>query len=284
MKITTSKIKKLREITGIGIMDCKKSLIKSKGNLDKAIYILRKKGENIALNRSSIQIKEGSIISSVNPEFNKGSIIGLTCETDFLSRSTEFIEFLSFLSKKSLFYRNKNEFLSSIVENNRTIQQIIIEKMGLFCEKLELKIFENVESTIVINYTHNNKIATLVGFSICSSSSFDTSLSENILFARNIAMHITAMNPIAIDEQGIPDDLIKKEEKIIWHNINEKTKDKSNEIKEKIFLGKKRKFIMENTLLHQKYIKNEEETIQEYIRKFNEKIKINIFKRISLLR
>ncbi|WP_185873680.1 translation elongation factor Ts [Blattabacterium cuenoti] len=259
------KIKKLRKITGIGFMDCKIALIKTNENFDKAIFWLKTKGEKIALNRSFIETKEGGVISSITMDHTIGTIIGLSCETDFLSKSRIFLKFLNFLSKHSLLFKNKKEFLSSLYKK-QSIQDLIFEKMGIIGEKLELKIFERIESLFVMNYTHhNNKIATLIGF--------NKNVNNNI--AKNIAMHITAMNPITIDKDKIPNDLIKQEIEIIHKQI--KIEKLPYDKKEKIVSGKLKKFISENTLLNQKFIKNNKITIKEYLKKSDKNIKINFF-------
>lgn len=271
MKIPATQIKKLRELTGIGIMDCKEALIKSEGNFDKAINFLRKKGENIATQRSFLEVKEGALHSSINYDQTFGVTVGLSCETDFLSRNQNFLDFLSMLSKISLLYNNKKKFLSSSYRG-KTIQDLIIEKIGVVGEKIELKIFERIESPFVTSYIHNNqKIATLVGFS--------SSEGINSTMARNIAMHITAMDPIAIDEKGISNSIIEKEKEIISYQVEKENK--PSDIKNKIISGKVRKFILENTLLNQKFIKDNKITIQEYINKFNKNLKIKIYKRIT---
>lgn len=275
MKIPAIQIKKLRELTGIGFMDCKEALIESEGNFEKAINFLRKKGENIARQRSFLDVKEGALHSSINDDQTSGVIIGLSCETDFLSKSKNFLDFLSMLSKISLLYNNKKKFLYSPY-CGKTIQDLIIEKMGVVGEKIELKIFEKIESPFVTSYVHNNqKIATLVGFSSTETERINPTM------ARNIAMHITAMNPIAIDEKRISDSIIEKEKEIISYQVEKENK--PSYIKEKIILGKVRKFILENTLLNQKFIKDNKITIRGYMNKFNQNLKVEIYKRITFL-
>ncbi|WP_341656693.1 translation elongation factor Ts [Blattabacterium cuenoti] len=273
MKISVKEINKLRKITGIGIMDCKKALIQFNGDINKAIRYLRKKGEKIAINRSLYKMKDGAIISSVNFNYSCGTIIGISCETDFLSKSSEFLNFLSILSKQSLLFNNKTDFLSSSYNEYESIQKMIINYMGVVGEKLELKIFEKIDSPFVMNYTHNtnNKIATLVGFS---------KKVNDLSIAKNIAMHITAMNPIAIHEKEIPHSLIDEEIEIIEDQVQKKNK--SDSIKKNIIQGKIKKFILENTLLNQKFIKEDKVTVQEYLDRHDKNLKINIFKRISI--
>ncbi|WP_185861094.1 translation elongation factor Ts [Blattabacterium cuenoti] len=271
MKISVEEVNKLRKITGIGIMSCKKALIQSNGNINDAIYILRKKGEKVAINRSLYEMKYGALIASVNSNHSCGTIIGVSCETDFLSKNSEFLDFLSILSKQSLLFNNKFDFLHSSYNKYKSIQEMIVNQMGIVGEKLELKIFEKIDSPFVMNYTHNtNKIATLVGFSN----------QTNIFVAKNIAMHVAAMNPIAINEKGISSLLIDEEIKIIEYQI--KKENKSDHIKKKIIQGKIEKFLLENTLLNQKFIKDNKITVQRYLNQNDKNLKINLFKRASI--
>ncbi|WP_185858354.1 translation elongation factor Ts [Blattabacterium cuenoti] len=270
MKITVGLVNQLRKITGIGIMDCKKALIDSNGNMDQAICSLRKKGKKIVINHHSFGAKDGGLISSINRDNSCGSIIGISCETDFLSRNFEFLDFLSMLSEKSLLYNTKEDFLSSSYDEDHNVKEVILYKMDIFGEKLDLKIFEKINSPFVMNYTHfNNKIAVIVGFSYKISD----------VIAKNIAMHIAAMNPISIDENKFPNSLIKKEIEIIKHQV-EKNKNSEKIIKQ-VIQGKLKKFICNNTLINQKFIKNDKITIREYLNTFNN-LKINLFKRISI--
>jgi translation elongation factor Ts len=271
MKISAKEIYNLRKKTGIGIMDCKKALIHSNGNINEAIRILRKKGEKIAINRSSFSMKNGAVIATVNSNYSCGTIIGVSCETDFLSKSHEFIDFLSLLSKHSLSFNNKTNFLHSSYNEYQSVQEMIINKMGVVGEKLELKIFEKINSTFVMNYTHNNnRIATLVGFSD----------KINMSVAKDIAMHITAMNPIAIDEKEIPTLLMKDEIDLFENQINKENK--SDYTKKIMIQGKIKKFVSENTLINQKFIKNNRITIRQYLDQYDKNLKINFFKRISI--
>lgn len=275
MKITISKINKLRNITGIGIMDCKNALVATKGSIEESILLLRKKGEKIFLNRSNTEIKEGAIISSVNSNFSFGTIIGISCETDFLSRSYDFISFIKNLSDHSLFCKScksKEDFLKYPYKNYGNIKKYILNMMGIFKEKLELKIFDFLQAPFVKNYTHNYKISTIVGFSS----------RINDFIAKNIAMHITAMDPISISEKDIPKKILKEETKLIEDKVNTDNKNKSINLINKIIQGKKKKFISKNTLLNQKLITNNKITIREYVDKNSNKCNIISFKRIKI--
>ncbi|WP_185872610.1 translation elongation factor Ts [Blattabacterium cuenoti] len=267
MIITIDQIAKLRKITGVGILDCKNALIKSNGNFEEAIFFLRKQGKEIALKKSIDKIQNGAIVAITNENKTIGNIIGLSCETDILSKSKEFISFLNKITNISLLYNNKNFFLNQI-------QDLIYDQIVITGEKIELTIFEQIHSPLVLSYTHYYKIATLVGFLSKNPKS------NNINDLKNIVLHITAMNPISIDKHDFPKDLIDKELEIIKNQI--KNKNVSENIKNSIISGKINKFIMNNTLINQKYIKNNQIIIKEYLNKFKD-VKINKYKRISIL-
>ncbi|WP_185864298.1 translation elongation factor Ts [Blattabacterium cuenoti] len=274
-KILLHQINKLRKVTGIGIMDCKKALEKTDGNIENAISFLKKIGKKISINHSSSEMKEGAIISTVNSDYSFGTIIGISCETDFLSKSDIFLNFLSVLSKKSILYLSKNNFLMGLYNDNTSIKEMIDQKISVAKENIELKIFERLESPFVVDYTHNNRISVLVGFS----------KKVDLFYAKDVAMQIAAMNPISIDRKDFPNFLIKKEIEIIKNQLETEKKffdSKSKNIMEKIIKGKLDKFISENTVLNQKFIKNNKITVREYLNKFDKKLKINNFKRISI--
>ncbi len=272
MKFSISKLKELRKITGIGIIDCKEALIFSNGNIKNAILFLRKKGKKIYINRYNATTSEGVLMSSVNSNFTVGTIIGISCETDFLSKNKDFLDFSFLLSNHSLLYKNKNSFLNSSF-NKFKIEDLIIDKMGVVGEKLILNIFEYLEGKFIIEYTHNNnKISVLVQF----SKKFD------VLFARDIAMHIAAMNPLSIDCKDFPENILQEEIKIIKNQVIINNKNKSDNLIDKIIKGKLKKFINDNTLLNQTFIKNKKLTIKDYLYSFDKKLNIISFKRINI--
>ncbi|WP_185882270.1 translation elongation factor Ts [Blattabacterium cuenoti] len=269
MTINIDQIYKLRKKTGIGILDCKNALIKSNGHFEEAIIFLRKKGKKIYFKKSLDDIKHGAIISITNQNKNIGNIIGLSCETDALSTSREFIFFLKKIANISLCYNNKEFFLNKI-------KNLIYDQIAITSEKIELKIFEQIHSPCVLHYTHYYKIATLVGFlSTIKTEEYNKYTND----LKNIVLHITAMNPISINQNDFPKSLIKKELEIIKDQI--KNENQSETIKNSMISGKIKKFIMNNTLINQKYIKNTKITIQEYLKNFKH-IQINNYKRISI--
>ncbi|WP_185868357.1 translation elongation factor Ts [Blattabacterium cuenoti] len=271
-KISISKINELRKKTGIGIIDCKNALEISNGDINKAVFFLRKKFKNISLKRSNFHLKEGAILSSLNLDYSMGTIVGISCETDFLSRSLDFLKFLRTISKQSLLYHgyDKKEFLNFSCKQYgyQCIQEMIDYYMGVFREKIELKIFEKICSPFTIQYTHNYKIATLVGFS--------SSLDLNI--AKDIAMHVTAMDPISIED--LPETFLKEEMEIMKNQIE--YKNKSEQVIKRILDGKKQKLVEEHSLLHQKFIKNHKFSVKDYLHTHNNHVNILFFRRRTI--
>ncbi|WP_185882771.1 translation elongation factor Ts [Blattabacterium cuenoti] len=275
MNISISQINLLRKKTGVGVIDCKNALIHSCGDIEKAIIFLRKKGKKIFHVKSNTEIKEGSILSSVNSDCSIGTIVGISCETDFLSRSVDFLKLLNKVSQESLYFKGKDktEFLKSKCKNgnsHHSIQDMIHDYLSIFKEKIELKIFEKREGRFIANYTHNYKIATLLGFS--------SKLNHNI--ARDIAMHVTAMDPLFIKEKHASKILIKNELEIIKSQI--KKEKKPENILNKIIRGKLKKFLISNSLIHQYFIKNHKITIKDYLRNHDKNVLIRFFKRIKI--
>ncbi|WP_185873142.1 translation elongation factor Ts [Blattabacterium cuenoti] len=272
MKISISKIKELRKFTGIGIMECKKALINSNGDIKKAIFFLKKEGKKISINFSKNKTDEGALISYIKNDDTFGTILGISCETDFLSKSKDFLNLLYDLSKKSVSYNYKIDFLNSSYNNEETVNDFIKNKIVIFKEKIKISVFETIKAPYVINYTHNNKIAALVGFS--------KKIEKYI--AKNIAMHIVAMNPLSISENDFPKNILKEEKNIIRQQVENENKEKQTKIIEKIIIGKIKKLILDNTLINQKFIKDNSLTVNEYINKFEKDFNILSFKRINI--
>lgn len=271
-KVPINDIIKLRENTGVGIMDCKKALIVMKGNLEKAIEFLRKTSKNKTYNHSDHNITQGVLLSKVNSNNKKGIIIGINCETDFVAKNDLFIKLVNEIAEIALNCQNKNKLLSSSIKNI-SIKEIIFEHMTIIGEKLTLNNFEKLESNFVAAYAHHgNKIASLVGLS--------SALSGVNIIGKELAMQIVAMNPIALNEEEIPYHVLEQEKEIIKEQ--ERRFGISTDLLEKIVQGKLKKFICENTLICQKYIKNQKNTIQNYLKQFNSNISITEYKRIAI--
>lgn len=271
-KVNVNDIIKLREISGFGILDCKKALIVMEGNLEKAIEYLRKTSKNKTYIRSNHNTTQGVLVSKINSSNKKGIIIGINCETDFVAKNDLFIKLANKIAEIAINCNNKNDLLSSSI-GDRSVKEILFEHMTIIGEKLTLNIFEKLESYFVSTYLHHgNKIASLVGLSSASG--------EVSIIGKELAMQIVAMNPISLNEEEIPHNILEKEKEIIKEQ--ERRLGKSEDLLEKIVQGKLKKFICDNTLLCQKYIKNQKITVQNYIKQFNNNIYITGYKRIAL--
>jgi len=272
IKITASEVNKLRKQTGAGMMDCKNALVDSKGDFDKAIDILRKKGQKIAAKRADRSASEGVVISNVNSSKNLGIIVSLNCETDFVAKNEDFIKLAN--SLLDLAIKNETttiEKLNSLeFKNGKSVEDTIIEQTGVIGEKLELSL-KSINTEFVSCYIHaGSRLASMVGF--------DKKLDENI--AKDIAMQIAAMNPIAIDKDSVSEDTINKEIEI--GKDLAKQEGKPENMLDKIALGRLNKFFKENTLLSQTFIKDSKMSVSKYIASNSENAKVLSFERVGL--
>ena len=273
--ITASQVNNLRKQTGAGMMDCKKALIETNGDFDKAIDNLRKKGQKVAAKRADRETTEGVVLSVTNSEKNIGAIISLNCETDFVAKNENFIELAEKILTIAL--SNKIEDVDSLkglkFDDAMSINDKLIEQTGVIGEKLELNNYSIIQADYVSSYIHpGNKLASLVGFNM---------LHDNISeMGKNIAMQIAAMNPIALDEGDVSQDIIEKEMEI-GKDLARK-EGKPEQMLEKIAEGRLRKFFKENTLMKQIYIKDSKKTIQQYLKEHDNNLLITSFRRLSL--
>lgn len=271
-KITASEVNKLRKQTGAGMMDCKNALVDSKGDFEKAIDILRKKGQKIAAKRADRSASEGVVISTVNSSKNIGIIVSLNCETDFVAKNEDFINLANSILELAI--KNETttiEELNSLeFTNGKSIEDNIIEQTGIIGEKLELSL-KSIKAEFVSCYIHaGSRLASMVGF--------DKKIDENI--AKDIAMQIAAMNPIAVDKDSVSEDTINKEIEI--GKDLAKQEGKPENMLDKIALGRLNKFFKENTLLSQAFIKDSKMSVSKYIASNSENAKVLSFERVGL--
>lgn len=270
--ISASDVNKLRQITGAGMMDCKKALVEAEGDFDKAIEILRKKGQKVAANRSDRESTEGAVIAVVNADKTQGVIISLNCETDFVGKNEGFVKLAQDLANQALTYADKESFLASSF-GNITVAEKLIEQTGVIGEKIEIGAFEKLDGAFVGSYIHaGNKIATLVA------------LSQNVdgaeEAAKNVAMQAAAMNPIALDETGVDAAIIEKEIEIAKDQLRQEGKPEA--MLDNIAKGKLQRFFKDNTLVNQDYIKDSSMNVASYVKTVNSDLKVTGFKRAAL--
>jgi len=272
LKITASDVNKLRQSTGAGMMDCKKALEESNGDFEKAVEILRKKGQKVAANRADRESAEGVVIAKVSSDNSYGVIISLNCETDFVAKNQDYIDLANELADHALNYKDLESFLDSDF-NNMKVSEKLLEQTGIIGEKIELGAFKYISAAFVGSYIHaGNKIASLTGL----SENFDNAAEV----AKNVSMQIAAMNPIALNEDGVSKEVVEKEIEIAKDQLRQEGK--PEEMLENIAKGKMKKFFKENTLINQQYIKDSKQTISDYINSEHKGLDITVFARVSL--
>lgn len=265
-------VAKLRNTSGAGMMDCKKALTEAEGDFEKAIEILRKKGQKVAANRADRESTEGAVIAKVNADHTSGVVIALNCETDFVAKNEDFVKLAHDFAEKALNYTTKEEFLASDY-NGISVSEKLIEQTGVIGEKIEIGAFEKLSGDFVGFYIHaGNKIAAL------------TSLSANVAdaeeAAKSVAMQVAAMNPIALDETQVSQEVIDRELEIERDILTKEGKPAN--IIENILKGKMQKFYKENTLVHQSFIKDGGISVSDYVKSVNADLKVTGFKRVAL--
>ena len=270
--ITASDVNKLRSITGAGMMDCKKALVEAEGDFDKAIEILRKKGQKVAANRSDRESTEGAVIAAVNADSTSGAIISLNCETDFVGKNEGFVKLAQELAVLALNFDSKEAFLAANF-NGITVAEKLIEQTGVIGEKIEIGSFERLHGAFVNSYIHaGNKIATLVALSANLGGAEEA--------ARNVAMQAAAMNPIALNEEGVDASIIEKEIEIAKDQL--RAEGKPEAMLDNIAKGKINRFFKDNTLVNQDYIKDSSMSVSAYVKSVDAGLTVTGFKRAAL--
>ena len=271
--INAADVAKLRRVTLAGMMDCKKALEEADGNFDKAIEIIRKKGQAVANKRADRDATEGIVLSKTTPDGKLGAIIVLNSETDFVAKNADFIAFATKIIDTALAGKPGNlEELKSLSLDGGKIGDKIVEYVGIIGEKLDLSYYEKIEATQVQAYNHpGNKLATLVGF---TKSGVDAQV------YKDVAMQIAAMNPVAVDKDQVSESVIAQEIEIGKEQA--RRDGKPEEMLEKIGQGKLTKFFKESTLLNQDFVKDNKMTIRQYLQSVNKELTVTEFKRYSL--
>jgi len=273
VKVSASEVNRLRKTTGAGMMDCKKALVEAEGNFEKAIELLRKKGQKIAAKRADKDNEEGAVIAKVNPNKTKGVIISVNCETDFVAKNDSFIALANELAEKALLFNTQEEFLTADIDGISVLEKLV-EQTGVIGEKIEIKAFETLEAPVVSAYIHTgNQIASLVGLSTDGENAPE--------IAREVAMQVAAMSPVALDETSVAQEIIDKEIDIAKDQLRKEGKPEA--ILEKIAQGKLQRFFKDNTLIHQAFIKDSKQSVADYVRNvLGKEAKVTAYKRVAL--
>lgn len=275
MAITAQDVNKLRQMTGAGMMDCKKALTEAEGDFEKAVDFLRKKGQKVSASRADRETKEGVVVTRVADAGAKGILLSLTCETDFVAKNEEFGTFANTLI--DLAVNNgctATEQVLALPFDDITVAEKIIEMTGKIGEKIEISHFEVITAEKVVTYIHSNsKLGVLVG--MVNTSGVDVEEA-----GKDVAMQIAAMNPVAVDKDGVDASMIEREIEIGKEQA--RAEGKPEEMLEKIAMGKLQKFYKESTLLSQQFVKDNSLSIAQYLNNVSKGLTVNAFKRISI--
>ena len=272
MKITASEVNKLRQATGAGMMDCKKALVEAEGDFNKAVENLRKKGQKVAANRADRESSEGAVLAKVNADQTAGVIVSLNCETDFVAKNETYIALANDLTDLAMGYGNLESFLNADYKG-MTVAEKLTEQTGVIGEKIEIGGFKTLKAPFVGSYIHvGNKIATLVGLSSIVDNAEEVS--------KNVAMQAAAMNPIALNEDGVDAAVIEKEIEIAKDQLRQEGKPEA--MLDNIAKGKLKRFFKDNTLVNQDYIKDSKISVDNYVKAAGD-IEVSGFARLALV-
>ncbi|MBN1107828.1 MAG: elongation factor Ts [Bacteroidales bacterium] len=271
--ITSADVARLRRMTLAGMMDCKKALEEADGNFDKAVEIIRKKGQAVASKRADRDASEGVVLAKVTSDGKYGAMIVLNSESDFVAKNEGFISFATKILDFSLEKKPSDlDELKSLSMEGGSVNDKVIEYLGIIGEKIELSYFDKIEAEYVQAYIHpGNKLATLAGFN-------KSDLGVQVY--KDVAMQIAAMNPVAIDRDDVSQDVIAREIEIGKEQA--RRDGKPEEMLEKIAQGKLSKFYKESTLLNQEFIKDSKQTVAQYLKSVNKELTVTAFKRFTL--
>jgi len=310
-KITAAEVGKLRKTTGAGMMDCKKALVEAEGDFDKAIEILRKKGQKVAAKRADRESSEGVAAVKVNADNTAGVAIVVGCETDFVGKNDSFIALAKEFADLAIGYNTKEEFLTADF-GGMTVAEKLIEQTGVIGEKIEINAFDKIEAPYVGSYVHINKIAAVVGFS--------AKVDNAETLAKDVAMQIASMGATTLSYKDFDTAFVTSETEariaaiekdneelgrlgktlknvpqyISMSQLTEEVlakaeaEGKPEKIWDRILPGKMDRFISDNTtldkeqcLLDQDFIKDEKSTVAKYVTSYGD-VAVTGFKRVSL--
>ncbi len=273
--ITAQDVNKLRTMTGAGMMDCKKALTEAEGDFDKAIEILRKKGQKVSASRSDRDAKEGSVFVKTSDDKKEAVLIALNCETDFVAKNEEF-QNLGKLIAETAFTKKSTDKDALLAEKTGelTINDRITELVGKIGEKIEISSFVYMAGEAVVPYIHaGSKLGVLVSLKGVNGKDVTDA-------GKDVGMQIAAMNPVAVDEKGVDKTLIEKEIEIAKAQII--AEGKPENMVDKIAQGKLNKFFKDNTLLPQVFVKDNSKTVAQYLDSVTKGLTVVEFKRVSI--
>jgi elongation factor Ts len=274
VQITAADVNKLRQQTGAGMMDCKKALVEASGDFEAAVDYLRKKGAKVAASRQDRDSNEGVVIAKATTDGKRGVVIELNCETDFVAKNADFValgnKFADLAIEKNP--ANLEELLSLEVDGQK-VSDVIIENTGKIGEKISISKFETVTGEKVIPYIHGNyRLGVLVALNQVVDGADEA--------GKDVAMQIAAMNPVALDKDGVDTHTIERETEIAKEQI--RAEGKPEAMIEKIAAGKLNKFYKDSTLLNQEFVKDSTKDVRKFLNDISNGLTVTAFKRVQL--
>ena len=272
--ISAQDINKLRQMTGAGMMDCRKALTETNGDFEAAIDWLRKQGQKVAAKRGDREAKEGVVIAKTTDDNKTGFVVCVSCETDFVSKNADFVAFAQSIADAAVAYNVKNlDELMNAKAPHATVAELVNDKLASIGEKIGVTKFERIDAAYVASYIHGAyRIGVLVGLN-----------KEAAEVGKDIAMQIAALSPVAVDAESVPADVIAREKDIALEQlkIDPKMAGKPADMLEKIAAGKLNAFFKEQTLLAQAFVKDSSKTVGDYLKVAGD-LKVTEFKRVAL--
>ena len=273
MAISAADVMKLRKATGAGMMDCKKALADADGDFDRAVEIIREKGKLVANKRADREATEGAVLAKVSDDKKFAALVVLNCETDFVAKNEGFVAFTEKILDLAIANQPADlDALKALDMDGRSVEAQVTEQTGIIGEKIELSAYETVQAEDTIAYIHpGNKLATVVGFS-------KEVADEQV--AKDVAMQVAAMAPVAVDKDDVPAEVVDQELKIAKEKFRQEGKPEN--MLDKIAQGALNKFFKESTLLNQIYVKDGKITIREFLNASDKELNVTDFKRYTL--
>lgn len=273
--ITAAEINKLRQMTGAGMMDCRKALTETNGNFEEAIDWLRKKGAKVAALRGDREAKEGVVIAQTTADNKTGIAVCISCETDFVSKNADFIAFAKSIADAAIANNVKSaEELNNVTINGAKISDLVNDKLASIGEKIGVSKFERVDAPYVASYIHGaNRIGVLVAFNQDAGEA-----------GKDVAMQVAAMNPVAVDPESVSAEAVAREKAVVTDQIKNDPKmaGKPDAMIDKIAEGKLNAFFKENTLIAQPFVKDAGKSVGDFLKSVNSDLKVSAFKRVAL--
>jgi len=272
--ISAQDVKKLRDMTNAGMMDCKQALTEADGDFEKAIEILRKKGQKLSVKRAERDAKEGVVIALVSKDKKRGVVVRLSSETDFVAKNDDFVNLAKDFAQLALdqFPTDINSLLG-LQYNGITIGDKVVEQVGVIGEKIELSDYEKLEADLVVPYIHMGyRAGVIIGLNTENDKSEEA--------GRNLAMQVAAMKPIAVDQNDVDQDIIAKELEIGKEQA--RLEGKPEQMLDQIAKGKVNKFLKENTLLAQAYVKDSSLSVRDYLKSIGDGVNVTGFRHVAL--